>query len=994
MSVPLPSGMEHLGRLGLGGTAEVARVYVTSRRCEAAFKHPLGQDDESREEFIRLGRREQELIGRLRFPGLIRLLEFVQRPHPYLLLELSRGVTLEQVGRIDNSTLAANCISALALDLQFLHQHRLVHGDLKPQNVFLPQTWPPPSPESLFYLKLSDFSLGRHEDEPSDARVGLGTVGYMAPEVITDGVCNHRSDLFALGVIAYQLLTGQHPFIENDDADPVRISSRVREIDPAPLETFRDDFDPGLIEVVNGLLEKDSANRPTTAWEVCLALSDHGATYPFEQALQPKHLLLRERSFQENAEAVLKLNRRQQDRLRLLTGNDVNRLRLLLAENFRRGGLRFEGDKFVFDREIYWPAKMRRDLLCDFVHGSFGDRRQMVFAAIIGESPDPGRPIDSDGPKLSMRKPLTELIRPLLKPSTVKKQSLRPAVEAERRGDYEQAARLYLQAGDLTGCERCAYQACFTLNKNHKNDAALRLLSSVLSYAASGGRMFEVRQLLMLRGDILKETGAVEAAKTAYGALVGLYSDREPDKLLAETYKDLGDLYRLKQEHAKGLEALENALRIYGLLGDELEISHALNNLGNMHWVGSEYSAALKTYRKALRIQRRLDVVGDVASSLSNIGSIYVIRGKLDRAVRLYELSIDLCRREGNQLEEARILNNLGYVQTLRGEVTKAEDCLTRSLAINRRIGTRKEVLHNLENLTSVLATAGHLKRSIQYLKEGMALAKEMDDRPHLAAFGAGMGMTLKRMGRYSEAEEYYRRAESIYDEIDDDSNCATLKSGLADLRYRLGDTAMALKLAEESLRMRVAVNDKTQELHALMVLTRITDDPGYLERARQLARELKLKREATLVEFNALSRRLDGATDELTPAQFEPALVDLEQWPDEIETASLCILAGRLMLHVGRHEAARDFLDRAQRLAESFGLLPEKLESVTQVGRLHLTAGDYEKAYARFRSALHIAREVAGYINDAEDRGRFQSRPTITYLVSEIKKLAKALTK
>jgi len=256
------------------------------------------------------------------------------------------------------------------------------------------------------------------------------------------------------------------------------------------------------------------------------------------------------------------------------------------------------------------------------------------------------------------------------------------------------------------------------------------------------------------------------------------------------------------------------------------------------------------------------------------------------------------------------------------------------------------------------------------------------------------MGMTLKRMGRYGEAEQYYQEAGGVYDEVDDGLGRAMLNSGLADLRYRVGDTERALDLAEESLKQRAAVNDKTHELQALLVITRMTDDPVHFYRARELARELKLKREATLIEFNALSRRLQHEVDDKAAAPFTPALAELDRMPDEIEMPTLCVLAGKLMIGVGQLDTAESYLQRAERLAGLFGLAPEEIECHTQLGRLHLAGGDFEQAYACFRSALDTAKKVAGNIDNAEDRRSFQSRPTITYLVSEIRKLAGALAK
>ncbi len=990
---PLPPGLQYLDHLGRGGTAEVIRVYVADQRREAALKYPLDNNPETVSFFAHLAHRENMLVGSLRFPGLVRILEYSDGRQPYLLLELCQGPTLDQTGRVDNVPLMLNLISALALNLQYLEQHRLVHGDLKPQNVFLPSTWSDTTGDDLFYLKLSDFSLGRHVDETSEARAGLGTVGYMAPEVIADSICDHRSDLFALGVTAYSLLAGRHPFIEGNDADPVRINSRVSEADPAPLDDYRDGLSPAVWEIMAALLEKNPQNRPADGWEVCQRLRDIGATYPFERALQPKHLVNPQDSYLNNIRAALNLDPRQRQWLDLLTDSDSKQLRAVLTTNFLKGNLVFDQGRFVFTRDIYWPSRSRRKTLSVFGDASFRERRRIVQTAITGQpSPDAALELFGSNKAPAEAGALTELIRPLLKPSTVRALSAKAAPRAEKRQRLEVATRLYLQAGDLVACERCAYQAAVMLNKSHDNETALNLLNSVISYAEMIERTFDVRQLLMIRGDILKETGATEAAMVTYNAIIEQYHGRPVDKLLAETYKDLGDLYKMMQDHLAGLAALETAQRIYSELGDELELSHTLNNLGNIHWVGSDYPAALKSYRRALRIQRRLGSMGDVASTLSNIGSIFAILGNLQRTVRLFRQSIEICRVDGNQLEEARILNNLGYAHHLRGDPSEAVECLERSLVINRRLGTQKEILFNLENLTAIMASTGQLKRSIQYLTEGMALAVELDDRPHLAAFKAGMAKTLKRLGRFSEAEALYREAAVAYDEVEDHLGRAQLEISLADLRRRSGDSDDAMRIAVATMQRRAAVKEKTTELEALLVITRISDDSQYLQRARALAAELKLEREKLLIDFNAMGRMLRCEDQAANPDQYVDILVELDKMPDEIETPALCNLAGELMINLGRYEAAERYLQRSQKVAATAGLLPETVDVYTQFGRMHSELGDFEQAYSYFREALDAAKKIAGDISDPEDRLRYQSRRTIKFLVGEIRRMAASL--
>ena len=989
---PLPESIRYLGHLGRGGTADVARVHVDGIRRDVALKYPITNDEESNAVFHRLAERERSLVGDIRFPGLVQIIDHSELDAPYLLLELCEGPTLDRVETIDDVQKVLNILSALGLDLHFLKIHRLIHGDLKPQNVFLPTSWNETRDDQLFYLKLSDFSLGRRFDEPEDARGGLGTVGYMAPETLADGSCDHRSDLFAAGVIAYQLITGRHPFIDPNDADPVRTNSRVCETEPESPNVHRSDLHPGLTELILAMMHKDPSKRPASGWEVCTRLAECGATYPYKRALNPRYLLVDDCNYEEAIARTLMLSPVDQRRLDLVTEGDPHNLRVTLTVNFRRGNLTLKKDGFEFGEQVYWPHRLRRKTLDRYRAATFGERLRFVRTAIAGGQHAACKLGESEGDNHSQFDGLCELLLPLLKPSTVKTVSAQLGPRAEQHEMYEAATRLHLQAGNLEGAERCAFQAATTLNQDHQNEVALRLLHGVIEYARISGRTFAVRQLLMSRGDILKETGDAALALEAYNEIISLYEDQPADKLLAETYKDLGDLYKIKQDPVAGLSALEKGMQIYTDLGDELEISHTLNNIGNLQWVGADYAAALKCYRRALKIQRRHKAMDNVASTLSNIGSIFAVRGKLVRATHLLGMSIDICREIANQLEEARILNNLGYTYHLRGMPDDAVSCLERSLEINRKIGTKKEILFNLENLIAIVIGAGQLRQSVKYLEEGMALATELDDKSHLGAFTGDMGRTLKRLGRYREAEEHYLKAKSLYGEVEDPIGLARLEIGRADLRARIGEPQAARKMAVEILYQKTAVDDKPQELEVLLLLTRVTDEPEYLSRARELVAELKLKRESVLVEFNALSQSLRKGANASDIEQYKGPLEALGQMQNDIELPWMNNLAGELMIACERYSDAAIYLERSLKLAEDFGLLPEQADSQTLIGRVHLQSGDYESAFACFRMALETARKISEQISNPDDRDLFQNRPTITFLVAEIKKLAQLL--
>lgn len=975
-------------QLGRGGTAEVSLVHCSELGRLAALKQPLDTLEESID-FCHLINREQLLIGGLTLPTIVRLYQVNTEAPGWLMMEHCPGPTLEDVGRVNDIAAAVNIISAMAISLEYLRLAGIIHGDLKPGNIFLPSSWKQDSQQGLFYSRISDFSLGRLDSEPQDARAGLGTVGYMAPEMITDNQTSFRSDLFALGVIAYQILTGKHPFME-EDADPVRVSSRVRELTPVPPSQLRPEVSEAVDSLVLSLLEKDKSRRPASGWEVCLAAERAGASYPFKRALRPGPLVRLGRSYQQNVEESLKVNNSTQGRLDLLTGKDSKHLRLLLTANFIRGDIAYDGNRFVIQTGVYWPGRLRREALAEFEEAPYPQKRQLIVAAVIGSSSlaqEMG--ILDDYPLTPRTDRALALLLHLLKPSTVKRVAKQWALLVERKGYHDAAAQLYLMAGVLDAAERCAQSAAADYCREHDTRSALRVLSRVIEMAGFRRQLFEVRPLLNTAGNIRKDSGEIDAAMDLFQELVTLYDNRSPDGLLAKTHKDIGDLFKARQQFEQGINALEKARRIFQDLGDELELSRTLNNMGNMYWVASDLNQALDFYRKALRMQRTLGAQPEIASTLTNVGSIFVINGRFDRALKIFRLSLRLKKEIGDAGEIARTLNNLGYTLQLMGDHTGAVDVLTESLQLNRRIDSRRELLFNLENLTAVMISAGQLRQSFEYLKEGSDLANELGDRPHQALFGVKTAIVMRRMGRFEDAARQLNQVENAMGKINDKRLEIMLATNRGWLRWSLGDIAGAVDFANKSLALAQEIDEKSEELYSLMLLARVSDDPTYSRRARDLASDLHLRREQMILDFYAGAKIADaGNTDEA--AQLLPAIINqFENHGNDIEEASLSSIAARMQILIGNHSEAEEMTEKAKRTARRTGLLPELMTALILEGQIHSAANDLEGSYGAYRQALETAKQLVSGIESDDDRLVYQKRAEMQFLTTEIKKLA-----
>lgn len=979
-------GLKISGPLGTGGTAYVAKAFSEKLNREVAVKYPLDSGNESTQQFENLAAREIKLVAQLKYPGIVRILDFSEEP-PYLVLELCHGQTLDQIGKIENTNTLLNVLSAASASLEFIRINSLVHGDIKPHNIFLPSDKMTRESNKLFFVKISDFSLGRRTDESESDRAGHGTIGYAAPETLAKRITTHKSDLFALGIIAYQLATGKHPFMEGE-SDPVKIESRIQEDEPESIKTLRNNLPNEFVELVNSLLAKKDSDRPESSWEVCQQLRNAGATYPFEQALSPHFLLKSKSEYGNFCDNFLELSDKERCRLDTLTDSKTDYLRIVLSLNFRKGNLEYSGKNYRFKSRIYWPSRLRRECLRWFTSSEIGGKRQLIRAAVVGGK---NKLIESSS-EYGFPPASSELFHHLISNKTVKRFSGQLVSNYESQKDFYTSAVLYLQVGSIEDATRCAEKAATNLTDAAHRASAINLVNRIYDYASMQGKAFDVRQLLMIKGDIELAGGDTDSAFDTYNRIIDLYNGKDNDRLLAETFLDLGSLYKSMQNFDAGINILNKAMAIYRESNSELEISRTLKELGNIHWVASKLPESLDFYRQALAIQKRLMAVADAATSLHNIASIYGMQGRIGRSIHILKLALVMKRKVGNEIEISRTLNNLGYAFQLNDNLSEAVRCLGESLDINRRLGSKRDLLFNLWNLSEVTYKAGRLKDSLEYVKEGLELSDVLNDKPLLGRNHLSFGRILNRMGRYSDAQSHFETVEKMLKNFDDDVLALNLKINQARIRYEIGDTPESLVFAQEALQMATILKAKPEVLDGLLILIIINGKKEDLELARKTAGELDLFREKRIVESFYQQYLLEHSPDEVSYDFFNEIEPKLNEISDDIELPRLLTVASEITFVHQDIAKSELLISKAIEMSRKMGLAYEHVCALIFLGRIQYEMADYEKCFATFKQALLLCKEVASNMNSNNDKQLFMSKPRIKFLATAIVKLSEKL--
>ncbi len=209
-------------------------------------------------------RREASILQALSHPGIVRILDVGQDEgdRSFTVMELLRGETLEaRIARGPMAIIELRPIAlAIAETLAAVHGHGVVHGDVKPANVFLPQG-------GAFPIKLVDFGLSKIEGLERLTRTGelTGTPAYMAPELLTgQGSVDGRVDLYALGVVLYEALSGKLPFA-TARKHPGAVMMDIVTGKAAPLGSLRPDLSASAAAVVGRAMAPKSSERPGDA---------------------------------------------------------------------------------------------------------------------------------------------------------------------------------------------------------------------------------------------------------------------------------------------------------------------------------------------------------------------------------------------------------------------------------------------------------------------------------------------------------------------------------------------------------------------------------------------------------------------------------------------------------------------------------------------------------------------------------------------------------
>jgi serine/threonine protein kinase/Tfp pilus assembly protein PilF len=894
--VPTEKPGDHIGRykllqkIGEGGCGVVymAGQEEPVRRQVALKVIKLGMDTKN---VIARFEAERQALALMDHPNIAKVLDAgaTENGRPYFVMELVRGVKITEY--CDKNNLPTrerlNLFVQVCQAIQHAHQKGIIHRDIKPSNILVTLRDGVPVP------KVIDFGIAK---ATTDQRLTdktlftafeqfIGTPAYMSPEQaeMSELGIDTRSDIYSLGVLLYELLTGQTPFDSKQllrsgldeirriirEQEPARPSTRLSTMTATDLTTVAKhrQMEPGKLSVlvrgeldwiVMKALEKDRVRRYDTAnglaRDVERYLADEPVTArPASNLYRLQKSIRRNKGFFAAATVIAVV---------LLVGVVASTLEAIRAKRAEldQGRLRMIAESK--EKKSEQVAQFLEDML------------------------------KSVGPSVALGRD-TSLLRDILD-NTAKQVSTelkeQPGVEAELSYTL---GEVYFDLNEFAKAETMHRRALELRQRLlGKDDPVLALSTSHLGRVCLARRkMIEAEELLRQALAVQLKTPGPEAADTlftleelsvALNAQGGKDKKTEAETLLrqslaakrklfgvdsvevAAALEHLTEVFRLegkldeaerdyREAVASGRKVLETHLSLYpkgdpGLADSIFGLARVLQARGNAN-------EAEPLFREALAMRRSIygDDHPDVASTIYYLADSLLGQRKLLEAETLFREAIEMQRKmygNENQLL-ARSMANLANVLSIQGRPTEAEPLFNEALAMRQKLlgNESSEVAWSLDNLGSFLYYQGRWHEAESPLREALAIRRKVYSNNNPLVLGTLdlLAMTLARQGKLIEAEPFAREGLAIREKnLPDDWETFNARSLLGDdlLEEKKYDEAEPLLLSGyEGLKQRedkIPADARSPRLkESLLRLVQLYEDTSRPDQAAEWRKKL-----------------------------------------------------------------------------------------------------------------------------------------------------------
>ena len=947
-------------QIGVGGMGVVYKAHDEELRVDIALK-VLQSDLAARPDRIERFRRELVLAREVTHKNVVRIHDIAESHGLiFLTMRLVQGrallEALETQGPLPLDR-ALHVFRQLAEALQHSHEAGVLHRDLKPGNVLL-------GADDTAYI--TDFGLARslYHDGLTRSGVVVGTLDYMSPEQAAGGRVDVRSDIYALGILLFEMLTGQLPFQADSKAEALaqRIAGRPRDITATGVHA------PAFVRhVIRRCLERSPENRYPSARALIadldgkrapvfprfprpaaiglvaasmvalLGFADrpwNGASVPGSSASAPAPAMAvavlplvdetGDPSLAWTATGIAEMLAAQLAETSQLRVLDAARVQRTLRDLGRGVGARDEAElrrlAELFEVSHLVTGSVRRAgsaLRVELRLVSFGDAG-LAEARTIGDETNGDAGLFRVVAELGGRLPSELGAVPAPGPSTRPPHAI--PLEAAKAG---REGRERLSVGDSVGAAQAfeqaiaadpGYAAAFlglseayqALGRQEEAESAAERAAAV---AGAGGTRLAWRaraRLALLRGD-------PAAAESAYGELVRRYPN-DTEALL--------DLAAAQAGQGRAPDAVVTLKRV-----TELDKGDA---------------------RAWLLLGRNMILAGDVRKAVT------------DPLVRALALMTQL----GNEQGRGDVLNAMGVAQQRLGEYPQALGSYGEAAAIRKKTGDERGMAVSLKNRASVHMAMGRSAEAEPDLGAAKAVYSRMGDRKGTAEIWNEFGTLHEGRGEYAAARKAYQEALRIRRELGDDHQLAQSFDNVGYGFFLEGEYDSAFVYWQQALDLRRKIGDRagvvlsTQNLGFLeTVQGRFPEAMKSFLHALELGREIDFTNALAVSHGNlGLLQQYEGRYGAALTAYGE-ALKTLETLDDRRGLAEFTIKQAQALTELGRLDEAEAKLQAASVWLRQTGNRERLADQQVALGEIYVLQGQAQAAREAFGRAVEQAR-------------------------------------
>ncbi|HEY6659630.1 MAG TPA: tetratricopeptide repeat protein [Pyrinomonadaceae bacterium] len=786
--------IEKLGEGGMGAVYLAEDLHLARR---VAIKFLTSTDRHYRARFIR----EARAVSALNHPNIAMVHDYGEtaEDQPFIVMEFVKGKSLSELLE-EGLTLrrSVEIVSSIADALGEAHEQGIVHRDIKPSNVLISERG---------HVKVLDFGLVKHLFEPPTSGVDLdaktiyatqtrsdvivGTPLYLSPEQATGKQIDGRSDLFALGALLYECLTGQSAF---SGGSVLEIGAQIIHVTPPPPSKINPHVPPALDRVTLKALEKKLDARYQTAGELLKDLKTAAATLSGNGVPVASKSTKPTDGYQRatNAFATLTMSLRRQ-RFSLIG----------VIPAFIVAGLVIWAIIHFWPRTYYQPSAAA---LGWYERGTENLRNGAYYQASKALS----QAIELDGrfalARARMAQAWTELDytdrakdellavtsitgdRSTVSPRDALYLDAITATVTRRFGD---AVKSYTELAQLTPGESTVY---VDLGYAYENDGNPdKALENYLKAIELNGGQYATAYLRA--GIVYNRKTDAKNATAMFAEAERLYRAASNNEGLNEVLRQRGILFRDNGKYDEAKAQFQQSLDAARAIGNEAQQITALIELSNLASRRGLIPEAENYAQQAVDIGQQKQLENLTAGSLLELGNAFSAKGDYEKAEHYFNQAIQFARANKGRLRENRGLANLGglYIQTLR--IDDGLQMVQQALQFFQQENYPRLAGICLSQIGRGYRRIGNYAAAQQALNQKFELAKQSNSQPALADAYLEIAALMLDQEKLPAALDQYGNALKLYESDKNKFRIAFSKANQAKILARLGryDEARAL---------------------------------------------------------------------------------------------------------------------------------------------------------------------------------------------------------